>query len=281
MIPISAQTRIAGVVGRPVRHSLSPVIHNAWIEAAGLDAVYLAFAPPADGFGRLVEGLRGGVVLGLNVTIPFKEHALAAAERATDRARRAGAANVLGFNEDGGVVADNTDGAGLVLALRGAGWRPEAGPVVLLGAGGAARGAILALLDAGAPEVVVVNRTLERAQALCGLDPRVSAHGMDSPPPGLPEAAALVNATSLGMTGQPPLQFDLGGLPETAVVMDMVYRPLETGLLRAARARGLRTADGLSMLIGQAVPSFETFFGRLPPEGADVRALCEAALGGR
>ena len=279
MIPITAETRIAGVAGRPVRHSLSPVIHNAWIEAAGINAVYLAFAPQAGGFARLVEGLRGGVALGLNVTIPFKEDALAVAERATERARRAGAANLLSFNEDGGIIADNTDGAGLILALQGAGWRPEAGPVVLLGAGGAARGAILALLEAGAPGVAVVNRTLERAQALCGVDPRVSAHGMDAPPPGLGEAGTLVNATSLGMTGQPPLQFDLDGLPETAVVMDMVYRPLETDLLRRARARTLRTADGLSMLIGQAVPSFETFFGRPPPEDADVRALCEAALG--
>jgi shikimate dehydrogenase len=279
VIAIDAETRIAGVVGRPVRHSLSPVIHNAWIEAAGINAVYLAFAPPAAGFARLVEGLRGGVALGLNVTIPFKQDALAVAERATERARRAGAANLLSFNDDGGVVADNTDGAGLVLALRDAGWRPEAGPVVLLGAGGAARGAILALLDAGAPEVAVVNRTPERAQALCGVDPRVSAHGMDAVVPALTEASALVNATSLGMTGQPPLEFGLDGLPDGAVVMDMVYRPLQTGLLRRAQARGLRTADGLSMLIGQAAPSFETLFGLPPPQETDVRALCAAALG--
>lgn len=276
---VTARTLIAGVVGRPVRHSLSPLIHNAWIAAAGLEAVYVAFAPPEDGFARLVEGLRGQVVLGLNVTIPFKEQALAAADLATERARRSGAANLLRFAGDGQVEADNTDALGLVIALEAAGWRADAGPAVLLGAGGAARGAALALLERGAPEVVVVNRTLERAKALAQMDPRLHAIAWSDAGGALADASTLVNATSLGMTGQPPLELDLEPLPSAAVVMDMVYQPLQTPLLRRAREKGCRTADGLAMLIGQAVPSFEAFFGRPPPADCDVRALCEAALG--
>jgi shikimate dehydrogenase len=277
---ITAATRLVGVVGRPVRHSLSPVIHNAWIRAAGLDAVYVAFAPEGDdGFRRLIDGLRGQVVLGLNVTLPFKEEALSVADRATDRARRAGAANLLRFGEDGSIEADNTDGLGLTLALEAVGWQAQDGPAVLLGAGGAARGAALALADRGVPEIVVVNRTLARAAAIARLDPRIRAVGWAEADAALQGAAALVNATSLGMTGQPPLELDLSGLPGTAVVMDMVYRPLQTRLLRQALQKGCRTAGGLAMLIGQAGPSFEAFFGRPPPAGCDVRALCEAALG--
>ncbi len=274
---ITATTAIAGVVGQPVRHSLSPVIHNAWIEATALDAVYLAFAPAGDGFAALVEGLKGGAALGLNVTLPFKQQALDLAGWADDSARRAGAANLLLFTGDG-IEARNTDGSGLMGALAGAGHRPTAGPAVVLGAGGAARGAVLALLDAGVGEVAVVNRTLERARAIADLDPRVTFHGWDDLPAVLENAAAVINATSLGMTGQPPLEAALDAAPVTAVVMDMVYRPLETDLLRRARQRGHPTADGLAMLIGQAEPSFEALFGQTAPADVDVRAICEAVL---
>ncbi len=277
---ITAATAIAGVVGHPVRHSLSPVIHNAWIEAAGLDAVYLAFASSADGFAALVEGLRGGVALGLNVTLPFKQQALDMAGWADDSARRAGAANLLLFGQEGAIEARNTDGVGLMAALAGAGHEPSAGPAVVLGAGGAARGAVLALLDAGVPAVAVVNRTLDRASAIADLDPRVTAHGWDELAAVLDGAAAVINATSLGMAGQPPLDALLDAAPVTCVVMDMVYRPLETDLLHRARQRGHRTADGLAMLIGQALPSFEALFGQPAPD-LDVRAICEAALAGR
>ena len=275
--PITAQTRIAGVVGHPVRHSLSPVIHNAWIEAAGLDAVYLAFAPPREGFCRLVDGLRGGTALGLNVTLPFKEEALALADDASPAAASAGAANLLVMAEDGSIRADNTDGIGLIAALKGAGFDPGAGRCVVLGAGGAARGAVLALLEAGAPQVDVLNRTRARVEALAALDPRVSAHDWTDRTP-LEDAAALINATSLGMIGQPPLELELGALPRQAVVMDMVYKPLKTELLAAAERRGQRIADGLAMLIGQAEPSFQALFGQPPPTGVDVRAICVKAL---
>ena len=276
--PITAQTRIAGVVGHPVRHSLSPVIHNAWIEAAGLDAVYLAFAPPRGGFAPLVDGLRGGTVLGLNVTLPFKEEALTLADEASPAAASAGAANLLLLAENGSIRADNTDGIGLIAALEGAGFNPAAGRCVVLGAGGAARGAVLALLEAGAPEVAVLNRTRARVDALAALDARVSAHDWTDRAP-LEGAAALINATSLGMIGQPPLEIELNAVPRQAVVMDMVYKPLKTELLVAAERRGHRIADGLGMLIGQAAPSFRAMFGQAPPAGVDVRALCEKALG--
>ncbi len=273
----TAQTRIAGVVGRPVRHSLSPVIHNAWLKAAGIDAVYLAFAPEEDGFEALVEGLRGQVALGLNVTIPFKERAAALADQRTLAAERAGAANLLVFTPDGRIWADNTDGVGLLAALGGAGFNALS-PVVVLGAGGAARGAVLSLLQAGVPSVRVVNRSLERARAIAALDGRVTALGWEEARQALDGVAAVVNATSLGMTGQPPLELPLDLAPAGAVVMDMVYTPLKTALLQAAAARGCPTADGLSMLIGQARPSFEAIFG-VPPPDVDVRRLCEQVLG--
>ena len=277
--PISAETRIAGVVGHPVRHSLSPLIHNAWIAAAGLDAAYLAFAPPEDGFEALVLGLRGQVALGLNVTIPFKQRASALADQRSAAAERAGAANLLVFRPGGGIWADNTDGAGLLAALQEAGGHLTSSPVAVLGAGGAARAAVLSLLDAGAASVRVINRSRERADAIAALDGRVCVLGWDEAAEALDGVAAVINATSLGMTGQPPLELSLDRAPPTAVVMDMVYRPLKTELLKAAEARGNPIADGLSMLIAQARPSFETLFGRQPPADVDVRALCEQALG--
>ena len=279
MRPITAETRIVGVAGRPVRHSLSPVIHNAWIEAAGLDAAYLAFAPPQHGFEALVNGLRGPVVLALNVTIPFKERAQARADPRTPAAERAGAANLLTFGPDGGVSADNTDGAGLLGALAEAGGLVDLSPVVVLGAGGAARGAVLSLLDAGVTAIRLVNRSAERAKAIAALDPRVTVLGWDQAAWALDGVSAVINATSLGMTGQPPLALSLDRAPPSAVVVDMVYQPLKTELLKAAEIRGHRTADGLSMLIAQARPSFEAFFGRPPPTDVDVRALCEQTLG--
>jgi len=271
---------VAGVVGRPVRHSLSPLIHNAWLAGAGIDGVYVAFSPAETGFAALVDGFRGGVVRGLNVTLPFKAEALALADQASDAARVAGAANLLIFREDDEVVAGNTDGIGLLTALYDkAGFQPDVGPIVMLGAGGAAQGAIAALLGAGAPAVRLVNRTRQKAQGLADFfGPRVEVFGWDQLPAVQSGAAALINATSLGLAGGAPLDIDLAPLPEAAVVMDMVYRPLETPLLAQARKRGLRTADGLAMLIGQAAPSFEAFFGRPPPVDVDVRALALKAL---
>ena len=279
MSAITGAAMVAGIIGRPVTHSLSPVLHNAWIEAAGLNAVYAPLAPPADGFRALIDGLRGGVIRGVNVTIPFKEEALAAADELSDRARLAGAANLLLFREDGSVYADNTDGLGMLGALdvQAPGFDPRAGPAVILGAGGAARGAAAALFLAGAPEIRIVNRSPERAEALAAdIGPPVRTVRAEG---ALSDANLVVNATSLGLGGGPGPDIDLARAPLNAVVLDMVYKPLRTEFLGRATALGLRTVDGLEMLIRQAVPSFEAFFGRAPPAEVDVRALALNAIG--
>jgi len=282
MTAITGAATVAGVAGHPVTHSLSPLIHNAWIAAAGLDAVYAPFTPPAEGFGAFVRGLRGGAIRGLNVTIPFKEEALACADLVSEAARLAGAANLLVFERDGTIRADNTDGVGLLGALsaQAPGFDAAAGPAVILGAGGAARGAVAALVLAGAPEVRIVNRTLARAEAITGMfGDRVQAVPEEWIAEALAGAALIVNATSLGLGGGPGPATPLERAPSTAVVLDMVYKPLRTEFLQRARAAGLRTADGLEMLIRQAAPSFEAFFGRPPPLEVDVRALALTALG--
>lgn len=268
---ISGAARVAGIAGQPVAHSLSPLIHNAWITAAGLDAVYVPFAPAdAAGFETLVAAGRAGLLAGLNVTAPFKEHAFALADTASETARSAGSANILVF-EAGRVRADSADGLGLMRALEAqAPTLDIAGrTVLLLGAGGAARAAAAALISAGA-HVRIANRSFDRARAL------VLALGSSAAvanTPDAPDGAALViNALSV----QPVL--DLSRLDSSAVVMDMTYRPVETPFLAAARARGLTTVDGLAMLIGQAGPSFQALFGQGAPD-LDVRPRLLAVLG--
>ncbi|MGZ9114354.1 MAG: shikimate dehydrogenase family protein [Brevundimonas sp.] len=261
-------TMFAGVAGQPIAHSLSPVIHGAWIAAAGLDAVYRAFGPAdADAFAELVDQGRRGALRGLNVTAPFKEQALALADDVGEAARVCGAANLLVFG-DGRVRADSTDGHGLMAALaeQAPGLDVRGRPVVVLGAGGAARAAAAALKACGA-EVGVLNRTIERARALAS-DLGVTV--VDAGAPG--EAALVVNALSA------PPAIDLGALGADAVLMDMTYRPLMTPFLSEGRARGLTTVDGLAMLIGQARPSFRTLFGVAPPD-VNVRAAALTALG--
>ncbi len=271
---------VAGVVGSPISHSLSPVIHNAWIEEAQLDAAYVPFNPPPPAFRAFIQGLRGGAIRGLNVTIPFKEEALSLADEASDLARRAGAANLLLFRPDGAILADNTDGAGMLAAMAvQAQYQPADGPAVILGAGGAARGAAAALLEAGAPAVRVINRTRERALVLARqLGPLVTGFGREDAHVALRDTACLINATSLGLGGGAGPDIDLESAPQGAVVMDMVYKPLETGFIRRARARGMRTVDGLEMLIRQAVPSFEAFYGCRPPTTVNVRQLALETL---
>jgi shikimate dehydrogenase len=279
---ISGRTVVAGIVGRPVEHSLSPLIHNAWLKAAGLDGVYVPFAPDAHGFKRLAEGFRGGAVRGVNVTVPFKVEALAVADKASERARLAGAANVLVFERDGKIHADNTDGLGLLAAFarQASGWDPALGPVTVLGAGGAAQGAIAALLLAGAPKVFVVNRTREKAEALAAaLGPKVTALPWSHAAGALQPSTAVINTTAAGLGGGEGPDAPLELTQREAVVMDMVYKPLETTFLAQARALGRRTVDGLEMLVRQAEPSFEAFFGRPPPAEVDVRALALEALG--
>lgn len=278
---LTAAARIAGVVGRPIAHSLSPVLHNAWIEAAGLDGAYVAFRLEEGRLAAFVEAFRGSSLAGVNVTLPFKTDALAAADIVSPRAAAAGAANVLVFGPDGEVRADNTDGVGLLhaFARQAPRFRPNSGPLVIFGAGGAARGAAAAFLEAGCPEIRILNRTRSRAADLAALlGPRVRAH--DPGDPGaLRGTAALVNASSGGLGPEVPPPPDFSSAPEGAVAMDMTYKPLTTPFLAAAAARGLATVDGLDMLIGQAMPAFEAFYGQPPPAGPDVRALVLRILG--
>lgn len=279
---ISGAAIVGGVCGAPIRHSMSPLIHNAWIAAAGLDGVYAPFAPTVEGFEAFVNGLRGGAVRGLNVTIPFKERALAVADQASDLARMAGAANLLIFEADGTIHADNTDGPGLLgaIAAQAPAYDVTAGPVVILGAGGAARGATAALLLAGAPEVRVVNRTLARAAALAeAFGARVVGAPEAALPDLLADAGLVINATALGLGGGEGPAADLALTPDSAVVMDMVYKPLRTEFLRRAEAAGRRTVDGLEMLLRQAVPTFERLYGVTPPAEVDIRGLLLRALG--
>lgn len=279
---ITGKTIVAGIVGRPVAHSLSPLIHNAWLAAAGIDGVYVPFAPDAHGFDRLANGFRGGAIRGVNVTVPFKEQALAAADRASEAAQLAGAANVLLFESDGRTLADNTDGLGLLLAfaVQAPQWDVQTGPVTVLGAGGAARGAAAALILAGAPKVFVVNRTVAKAEAVAAaLGPKATALPFSHAVGALSVSTAVINATSAGLSGQGELDVALEKTQVPTVVMDMVYKPLETPFLRQARDLGRPTVDGLEMLIRQAEPAFEAFFGAPPPPDVDVRALALGALG--
>ena len=271
-------TIVAGVCGWPVKHSLSPLIHSAWLQAAGIDGAYERFEVAPGDFAAVVAEARGRLS-GVNVTVPHKEAALALADTVSPAARAAGAANVLTFR-GGAIQADNTDGVGLLTALaEQADFTPKPGDrAVILGAGGAARGAAAALLAAGA-SVTVVNRTVERATALAS---ELAALG---PIEGVGEAAAfpdadlIVNATTLGLGGGPGPAIDLAATRADCVVMDMVYKPLRTEFLERARSLGRPAVDGLAMLIGQAVPSFQAFYGRTPDAAVDVRALALQALG--
>ncbi|WBT06447.1 NAD(P)-binding domain-containing protein [Brevundimonas vesicularis] len=268
---ITGAAMVAGIAGNPVAHSLSPVIHNAWLAAGGIDGAYVPFAPAdAAGFQALVAAGRAGLIMGLNVTAPFKEQAFALADQATAAARLTSSANILQF-ENGRVLADSSDGVGLMLGLKEQ--APDldvAGrPVVMLGAGGAARAGSGALVEAGA-EVRIVNRSPERAQALAAdLGPSVRVMTAEAAFDG---AALVINALSVA----PSIDFDR--IAPGTVMMDMTYKPLATPFLTAARECGLPTVDGLAMLIGQAAPSFEALF-RRPPPPLDLRALLMTHLG--
>jgi shikimate dehydrogenase len=218
------------------------------------------------------------------VTLPFKEAALSVAHEVGERAERAGAANLLIFNEDGSIVADNVDGLGLLgaLAAQAPGFDPRSGPAVVMGAGGAARGAAAALVLAGAPEVRLVNRTLARAELVAGaVGGATRAYSLDAAAAAFEDVTLVVNATSAGIASDDALDLPLEGIPAGAVMMDMTYSPLITPFLSRAKLLGHPIVDGLEMLVRQAGPSFEAFFGRVPPAEVDVRALCIAALEAR
>ena len=274
MKPLSGKARLAGVIGWPIAHSRSPRLHGYWLERYGIDGAYLPFAVRPERLAAALAGLPALGLSGINVTLPHKEAALSLCAKVTEAARRIGAVNTIVVTEDGKLEGSNTDAFGFLahLAASQPGFRPNSGPAVLLGAGGAARAIAVALLDAGVPELRLVNRTRERAEALSAvLGPRARLIDWGGRARALEGAALLVNSTTLGMTGQPALDLDLAALPRGAVVYDIVYVPLETPLLAAARARGHPVVDGLGMLLHQARPGFAAWFGREPEVDSALR----------
>jgi shikimate dehydrogenase len=269
MRTLSGKSRLAGVLGWPVSHSRSPRLHGFWLERYAIDGAYLPLPVRPERFESAVRALADLGFAGANVTIPHKEAAFALCDEVSEVARRAGSVNTLVFR-GGRIHGTSTDGFGCLESIRGQapGWSAEAGPAVILGAGGAVRAVAAALLDAGCPRLTLVNRTASRAEAIAR-DLGGPVEVATTPP--LAEAALLINGTSLGMQGEPPLEIDLAPLPPAAVVQDMVYVPLETPLLAAARARGLRAVDGLGMLLHQARPGFEAWFGVAPQVDAELR----------
>jgi len=270
---------LAAVMGWPIKHSRSPRLFGHWFAEHGLPGTYVPLAVREADFEQVFRTLPKAGFRGVNVTIPHKLSALALAEEATEAARAIGAANTITFHADGGVLADNSDGYGFIENLHAGapGWDPAAGPALVLGAGGGARAVLHALLAAGVPTIRLSNRTHARAEALAEhFGPRVEAvgwAGRDGACARACEGAGLiVNATSLGMTGQPPLKISLAAAPPSAVVTDIVYAPLETELLAQARARGLTTVDGLGMLLHQARPGFRAWFGTDPAVTSALRA---------
>jgi shikimate dehydrogenase len=268
----------ACLIGWPAAHSRSPLIHHYWLRQLGIEGGYSIEAIPPEGFAEFVQHLSAHGFVGANVTIPHKERALALTVPDV-RARAVGAANTLWY--DGGELrSTNTDIEGFVGNLDAStkGW-DQANDALVLGAGGSARAVVFGLIERGIKRVYLANRTLERAQALADqFGPSVHPIEWSAINGVLPHVGLLVNTTSLGMHGQPALNVDVGLLPPRAIVADLVYVPLETALLKAARARGLRTADGLGMLLHQAVRGFELWFGQRPQVTGELRALVEADL---
>jgi shikimate dehydrogenase len=264
--------KLAGVMGWPIAHSRSPALHGHWLARHGLRGFYVPLAVAPDRFEQAFLALGALGFRGANVTAPHKEAALRLADEASPFARRVGAANTL-ILRDGGVFADNTDGFGFIENLREGApcWRPEAGPALVLGAGGAARGVAAALLDAGAPEVRLANRTRSRAEALAGhLGAGVTVVDWAEAAAAADGAALIVNTASPG--DEPCRLFDFSAAAPGAVATDIVYVPLITPFLAAAAARGLRTVDGLGMLLHQARPGFQAWFGVRPTVDAELRA---------
>jgi shikimate dehydrogenase len=271
---------VACVIGWPAKHSRSPVIHKFWLNEFGIDGDYVIHPVEPDKAETFFAGFAQSGFVGCNVTVPHKEAAFAAAARRDKAASATGALNTL-WLENGRLAGSNTDPVGFLANLdeEAPGWDQKPGPAVVLGAGGAARGIVWALITRGLAPIHVVNRTAERPEALAAhFGVRVRPASWREAPGLLADARLLVNTTTLGMAGQPPLDLDIARLPDDAVVNDIVYVPAKTWLLRAARARKLRTAGGLGMLLHQAVPGFERWFGQRPIVSAELRAAVEKSI---
>ena len=266
---------LAGVIGVPIAHSRSPRLHGYWLRKYGLPGFYIPMEVPEEKLTETLRLLPELGFVGLNVTIPYKEKVLQIADLVTDRATLIGAANTLIFRKDGKIHADNTDGYGFLENLRqnAPDWDPKAGPAVVFGAGGAARAVLATLLETGVPEIILTNRTRHRADLLArDLGTRVRVVDWLQAGNVLEAATTVVNTTSLGMVGKPEFRVPLDGLQPGTLVTDLVYTPLETRLLKVAAAQGCVTVDGLGMLLHQAVPGFERWFGKRPEVDEATRA---------
>lgn len=266
---------LAGVIGSPIGHSKSPQIHDHWLKTLGLEGYYIPMDVSAKDLRDTLRMLPKVGFVGVNITIPHKEAVMEIADLVTDRATLIGAANTLIFRKDEKIHADNTDGYGFIENLKSGApqWNPKAGPAAVLGAGGASRAVVASLLDAGVPEILLTNRTKVRAEKLADdFGKRVQVIDWVQAGNILEEAALTVNTTSLGMIGKQELRVPLDGLRKGSIVTDLVYAPLQTKLLITAQQMGCTTVDGLGMLLHQAVPAFERWFGKRPVVDSATRA---------
>jgi shikimate dehydrogenase len=271
---MSESYRVAGVLGWPVAHSRSPVMHRYWLAHHGIDGDYVKLPVRPENLARALRALPALGFAGCNLTIPLKEQALTLVDRLDPLARRIGAVNTVAVAADGRLEGANTDAFGFIENLRAEakGWRGASGAALILGAGGGARAVVAGLLDEGVPEVRIANRDLARADALAAaFGDRVRVVPWDQRAKALAKVALLVNATSLGMTSSLPLELPLDGLPAEAIVADLVYVPLTTSLLTAARERGNAVVDGLGMLMHQGRPGFAAWFGVKPEVTPELR----------
>lgn len=275
------QFGIAGLLGWPVAHSRSPVIHNHWLAHYGIPGRYVLFPVPPEKLEAAVRGLATLGLRGCNVTTPHKQTIMPLIDRVDELARRIGAVNTVVVEKDGTLTGFNNDGNGFVQSLRDADpkWRPDAGPIVVLGAGGAARAVVATLAAQGAREIRLVNRTFEHAKGIADeLGSPVTAVPWEQRGDALDGVALLANATSAGMAGKPALDIALDRLPKHAVVGDLIYIPPETPLLAAARARGNITVNGLGLLLNQARPAFNAWFGVMPEITPALRSAIAATF---
>jgi shikimate dehydrogenase len=266
---------LAGVIGHPIAHSKSPALFSHWFKELGVRGHYIPMDVMDGDLEQVLRTMPKQGFVGCNITIPFKEHALSIADKVSDRATLIGAANTLSFSEDGSIYADNTDGYGFIQNLRQGApdWEPTAGPAAVLGAGGASRAIINALLEEGVPEILLSNRTRIRAETMkSDFGAKITVVDWVKSGDMLADAATVVNTTSLGMVGKAEFRVPLKELSPKAVVCDIVYTPLQTKLLEEAAEIGCRTVDGLGMLLHQAVPGFERWFGMRPEVTEKARA---------
>lgn len=281
---LTGTARLSGVMGWPIGHTLSPRLHGMWLGRYGIDGAYVPLAVRPEHLADALAALPKLGFRGANITFPHKEMALTLMHRSTSAARRIGAVNTVVVDGNGLLIGSNTDAFGFLESLRESipGWRADRGPAVVLGAGGAARAIVFALVGEGVPEIRLLNRTLQRSHGLATeLGGPIRVLPWAERASALAGAALLVNGTTLGMQHQPALELELGALPGAAVVCDIVYTPMVTPLLAEASERGNPVVGGLGMLLHQARPGFAAWFGQMPEVTPDIREALEHAIGGR